>query len=333
MLLGCERYAAQTCVRSQNAARRHARTTRRRYSRLQLLSREESQGTLPLASLYMGILRGHLLTLRYKCDAQRPCSTCVKRNLDCHYETSGSETHSQASKRKHDELSRSHDTHAQLFQLLATCTGPKAAEIYRRIRMGDSPDDIVARYTDADHGHVPLPVKRAARQLFLVTLAHSTGSILDIVKLAMRAFDPIADLQLPDSSELLLLRNRIAYIHRIEAIVQRSSGVPASLPAPSANSSAQRPETTFYAGLDTRTDRDNYALHQVPASPWVVITDDDEAISHLVSLFLAWINPGWRFVEQDLFLQGKWATETSQAFIIPRAGLLTTNVKACALAM
>ncbi|PIB00574.1 hypothetical protein CB0940_02026 [Cercospora beticola] len=183
--------------------------------------------------------------------------------------------------------------------------------------MGDSPDDIIHRYTAADHGNVPLPVKRAVRQLFLVTLTHSTGSILDIVHLAMRALDPTAKFQLPDSPDLLLFRNRIAHLHRIEAIVQRSSGITASLPAPSASSSAQRPETAFYAGLDTRTDCDNYALHQVPASPWVVITDDDEAISHLVSLFLAWVNPGWRFVEQDLFLQGMRSGDVDSPFCSP----------------
>jgi hypothetical protein len=52
--------------------------------------------------------------------------------------------------------------------------------------------------------------------------------------------------------------------------------------------------------------QDDYpSPHQVPATPWTTITESDEAVSHLVSLFLAWINPNWRFVEQDLFLHGE----------------------------
>jgi hypothetical protein len=45
--------------------------------------------------------------------------------------------------------------------------------------------------------------------------------------------------------------------------------------------------------------------HQVPAAPWTTLTSDNDAVSHLVSLFLAWLNPGWRFVEADIFLRGK----------------------------
>jgi hypothetical protein len=44
----------------------------------------------------------------------------------------------------------------------------------------------------------------------------------------------------------------------------------------------------------------------VPAAPWTALTTDDEAVSHLVSLFIVWINPTWRFLETDLFLMGEW---------------------------
>lgn len=41
----------------------------------------------------------------------------------------------------------------------------------------------------------------------------------------------------------------------------------------------------------------------VPAKPWTDVTDSDEAVSELVSTFLTWMNPFWRLVEEDLFLQ------------------------------
>lgn len=46
------------------------------------------------------------------------------------------------------------------------------------------------------------------------------------------------------------------------------------------------------------------APHWVPAAPWSTTLSDDDAVSHLISLFLVWINPTWRFVEADLFLKG-----------------------------
>lgn len=46
-------------------------------------------------------------------------------------------------------------------------------------------------------------------------------------------------------------------------------------------------------------------LHFVPASRWsdLVSDKDDESASHLLSLFLTCLNPYWRLVEEDLFLQ------------------------------
>lgn len=44
-------------------------------------------------------------------------------------------------------------------------------------------------------------------------------------------------------------------------------------------------------------------IFSVPASPWTSVVDDDTAVSHLVSIFLVHLNPLWRFVEEDLFLQ------------------------------
>lgn len=44
--------------------------------------------------------------------------------------------------------------------------------------------------------------------------------------------------------------------------------------------------------------------HQVPTLPWTTFDVDDDAVSHLVSLFLNWVNPAWCYVEPGLFLKG-----------------------------
>ena len=41
----------------------------------------------------------------------------------------------------------------------------------------------------------------------------------------------------------------------------------------------------------------------VPAEPWVSLTKNDGAVSHLVSIFFNYINPYWRVVERDHFVR------------------------------
>jgi hypothetical protein len=67
--------------------------------------------------------------------------------------------------------------------------------------------------------------------------------------------------------------------------------------------------------MQERVDRDSSGLHRVPdgaysrptfwvpASPWTSLTANDDAVSHLVTIFLTYINPYSRCVEEDLFLK------------------------------
>lgn len=43
-------------------------------------------------------------------------------------------------------------------------------------------------------------------------------------------------------------------------------------------------------------------LFQVPAKPWTNVTDDDNLVSHLVSLYFTWDHPCWQLVDQKVFL-------------------------------
>lgn len=43
-------------------------------------------------------------------------------------------------------------------------------------------------------------------------------------------------------------------------------------------------------------------LFQVPAKPWTNVTDDDDLVSHLVSLYFTWDHPCWQVVDQAVFL-------------------------------
>lgn len=43
-------------------------------------------------------------------------------------------------------------------------------------------------------------------------------------------------------------------------------------------------------------------LFQVPAKPWTNVTDDDNLVSHLISLYFTWDHPCWQLVDQKVFL-------------------------------
>lgn len=43
-------------------------------------------------------------------------------------------------------------------------------------------------------------------------------------------------------------------------------------------------------------------LFQVPARPWTNVTDDDNLVSHLISLYFTWDHPCWQLVDQKVFL-------------------------------
>ncbi|KAL4808649.1 hypothetical protein BDV18DRAFT_157592 [Aspergillus unguis] len=44
-------------------------------------------------------------------------------------------------------------------------------------------------------------------------------------------------------------------------------------------------------------------IYQVPAQPWTQVTDDEQFISHLISVFLTWIHPISNWLEPDLFFR------------------------------
>lgn len=46
---------------------------------------------------------------------------------------------------------------------------------------------------------------------------------------------------------------------------------------------------------------------KVPAKPWTSVTDDDDLVSHLVSLYFAWDYPVHAFLDQEVFLKSMGA--------------------------
>ncbi|KAK6330411.1 hypothetical protein TWF696_003508 [Orbilia brochopaga] len=47
---------------------------------------------------------------------------------------------------------------------------------------------------------------------------------------------------------------------------------------------------------------DDRPLLNLSASPWTTVTDDDELVSHLMSLYMIWDHPAWHLFDFDIFL-------------------------------
>lgn len=54
--------------------------------------------------------------------------------------------------------------------------------------------------------------------------------------------------------------------------------------------------------LDVRRLADT-PVYRVPAKPWTRVTDDDELVSHLVSLWLTWTYPFFDWLDKDAFIR------------------------------
>lgn len=211
-------------------------------------------------------------------------------------------------------MTRAHDTYTELFHLLRTQNPGEAAEMLRQIRVGQSPEAVIAFAKTGNQIQAVPNTTQAAVDMFLVSLAHSTASAQDITRLAGMVLHRAAQERLPMLTDLAVLRNRFVHIPVVETLLWRASSKEGGLPASKSIQDARNHQKQTMALETARSDHvlgendeapdDQQPPHQLSAKPWTSVTTSDGAVSHLVSLFLAWINPTWRFVEQDVFLQG-----------------------------
>ena len=230
------------------------------------------------------------------------------------------ETRQQATKRKHGETSRSLDNIELVFQGLATQDESQAVEVFRRIRAGHSVETILRH---AQHIYVYQPItgasERRLHQSFLVTLAQSTAPLRDIIDLAASVLlNPTTGIKWPSEQALEPLKDRIVYIDTVCGILAHANPT-LHLIGPSASSTS--------ANVAIPDGSHDGPLFWVSAFPWTTMTDDDNAVSHLVSTFLTLFNPFWRCLEEDLFLRAMHSRNLTSDYCSP---LLVHAILACA---
>lgn len=197
--------------------------------------------------------------------------------------------------------------------MIETYDEPGVAQIVRCIRSGQNAQAIV-KHMRTKTDHAGLDMQRYALQTFLINLAHSTGSLREIVRLAVSISAPGNGVQVPAPGVFKGLCNRIVLFSYMEDMLRplpRASRAPSLLLGSIGSSVTEslNHDARHMASSQNVADRDPANISDMPpcpvsAAPWTTLTADDDAVSHLVSLFLIWINPTWRFVEVDVFLYG-----------------------------
>lgn len=237
----------------------------------------------------------------------------------------------QAAKRKHDETNSELATYEQLFGMIGSANELDAAELVKRIRSGHSAGAIV-QYATTGNGPPVSDPQQFALHTFLVNLAHSTGSLRQVARLSMSISQATLGTRLPSPEDFNMLCNRIVQFSYMEEMLRatqhvhsvpilRLGGVGQSAIV-DARDSAPVQRELFQHDVGKPDD----PPYRAPAVPWSTTLSDHDAVSHLISVFLVWINPTWRFVEPDLFLKGNTKLQTAALGLSMSWNRATDNV-------
>lgn len=211
-------------------------------------------------------------------------------------------------------MAHSHSMYGEVYRMLQDGSEREAMQILRQIRSGHTPEAIIRLMEMNNAAFTNQIPSRCALQSFLISLAHSTGSLQGIIRLATSTLSQSSNVHLPQPSDYLDFGNSIVHLSHIENLLRRWKPVDnrllISLPSDATHSSDRNAHRSLSAQSSGFSDGD-YVVREVelaprvPAATWTSVTSSDEAVSHLVSLFFAWINPTWLFVEKELFLKSK----------------------------
>ena len=124
----------------------------------------------------------------------------------------------------------------------------------------------------------------------LINLIRSNGSLDEIRNFLERQFSPEERQNMP---EVIETQNHLARMPKEESYVRRGRRV---MPV-------QRLADT--------------PIYRVPAKPWTNVTDDDDLVSHLISIWCTWSYPWFHWVNRDLFIRDMQAGDLACEFCSP----------------
>ncbi|KAI5276267.1 hypothetical protein E4T47_00937 [Aureobasidium subglaciale] len=297
------------------------------------LTRPSSYGPSPAAAQWQPVkvkkLTGsaceYCRKRRRKCNGEQPCPLCVDNNQECIYEVTKTETQGQAVKRKHAQMQQDHDELKSLFAIYATGSNQKTLEIHNRIRSGQSPGAILQQLK---HGDIliqsRLNSERHVRHVLLSSLMQTNASFDDLVDFIGLTVVKNPNAQVPTAALLRQLRGQQTDLKGLRSLLgyaqpastQRRIAISDLLSdqgSPASESGSSRSES-----LETENSKiSSEPPYRLPAKPWTTLTDDDDLVTHLVSLYMEWVNPFFRPLEEDLFVAAMQAGDLTSEYCSP----------------
>jgi hypothetical protein len=218
---------------------------------------------------------------------------------------------------------------------MASADDKESLRIHRLIRTGQTPETILQQRTHEDT-LVQIEVKpdaNRARHMLLSHLMQSDASFDDLAEFAAFSTAEDSSIHVPSVDILRQLRGKQTNLTTIRYVL----GIPqpprriAIADLLSDSESPSSSESRACSQETTSGDSSDYIPMEpplnVPAKPWTTLTDDDELVSHLVSIFFEWINPYLRNVEEDLFLDAMRSGDLTSEYCSP---LLVNSILAYA---
>ncbi|KAL4935617.1 hypothetical protein BDV06DRAFT_206638 [Aspergillus oleicola] len=115
--------------------------------------------------------------------------------------------------------------------------------------------------------------------------------------------------------ELLEIQQTVAQPAESESDANSTGSGNGSRPSTGPEPSASRLRHT-HSVMDIKRLTDT-PVFRVPAKPWTSVTDDDEFVSHLVSLWFTWSQPFYNWVDREVFLADMKSGNINSGFCSP----------------
>lgn len=173
-------------------------------------------------------------------------------------------------------MQESHHASSELLQSLAWAKGDERSAVRYRLREGEDAEVILSRLGQR------APQTRSApdpHRRLRVALAQSSSTLQEILSVRLVANSQVVPAKFDN------FRNRVIDAETIRRTIESDEV------SPRVDAGTGQSDIT----LDS-------PIHDVPAEPWTLVTSNNLFISRLISVFLSYINPYWRYVEDDLFL-------------------------------
>lgn len=224
-------------------------------------------------------------------------------------------------------MQQEHDELKSLFDILATANAQKSLEIHNRIRAGQSPQFILQQL---QHGDIlaqsRVNSERHVRHVLLSSLMQTNASFDEMIDFVGLTVAKKPGAQIPTTALLRQLRGKQTDIKGFRNLLgypqpsppQRRIAI-SDLLSDQETPNAQS-EATSQSGDEQDDTKNKEPLDppvKVPAKPWTAITDDDDLVSHLISLWLQYVNPFFRAVEEDLFVKAMQSRDLHSEYCSP----------------